>query len=276
MHHANQCLNCAHHLETEDKFCPECGQAAKTHPRITMHHISHEVVHAVAHADKGFFHLIRALATQPGTTIKEYLSGKHKKYFSPFSFFFIVLGIYVLSNSILRPFDSVTTTSTTYTKDGKTYTQKYPSKKQQEKFNKISARVATAMNFMNTRTNIVLCISTPFIALIMFLLYRRKLFYAEQLVIMTFVNGFLNLLSIFIFTPLMYFAKGTHFYMVLVMAMMLTHLVYIAIVYHSILNLSATIKGYIQATLTALAGLIGWIILSFTLIFLYIMWGVLF
>jgi hypothetical protein len=274
MHHATHCLNCAGHLNISDNFCCICGQTTHAESRITMHHITHEVTHALTHADKGFFYLIKSLATQPGQTVKEYLSGKHKKYYSPFSFFFIVLGLYVLSNSFFKPFSShVANTAKTI------QTTKYPSgmttEKQRAKYDKVQARVNTAMNFMNTRTNIVLCISTPFIAFVMFLIYRKRMYYAEHLVVMTFVNSFLNLLSIFIFTPLLYLANGKSIYFAVLIGMLLSHLVYMSIMYYRVLNFQPNYKSYLKCIGSVAVGIISWAIFSYIFIGGYIMYGML-
>lgn len=282
-HHPDHCLNCSRHLELQDKFCAECGQPVNTHARITLPHIGHEIVHVVTHADKGFFYLIKALTLQPGITIKEYLSGKHKKYYSPFSFFFILLGFVVFTNSIFQPFESFTKTDNTTVASTKLLAQKNLTKSEKqkisrklEKFRKVDARVASTMHFMNTRTNIVLGISTPFIAFIIYLLYYKRLFYAEQLAIVTFINGYLNLLSAVIFTPLMYLAKGTPWYGFLLFTMMLVHIVYTAIVYHRVLDMRYSFGGYARAALTSLAGITGWMILCTIIVTLYIAWGVLY
>jgi hypothetical protein len=276
MAHPENCLNCYAELRDRDKFCYNCGQSAlHSHKRIIMSHITHEVVHALTHADKGFFYLIKELATQPGITIKEYLAGKHKKYFNPFSFFFIVLGLYVLSNSFFKPFDAAV--PNVATSDGKVYN--YPAtiktEKQKAKYNLILLRVGTAMNFMNTRTNIVLFISTPFIAFIMFLLYRKHLYYAEQLVVVTFINAFLNLLSIFIFTPLMVLFKGGPAYAVVIVGMFLAHFIYMSMVYFSVLNMPHTIMGYLRTIGSVVLSIVIWTACCGGIIAAYILWPIL-
>lgn len=275
MTHPQNCLNCFAELKERDKFCYNCGQSAlNTHKRITMSHITHEVIHALTHADKGFFYLVKELATQPAITIKEYLAGKHKKYFNPFSFFFIVLSIYVLSNSFFKPFDAAVPNIAT--SNGKVYN--YPptikTEKQKAKYNLITQRVGQAMNFMNTRTNIVLFISTPFIAVIMFLLYRKHLYYAEQLVVITFINSFLNLLSIFIFTPLMVLFKGGAAYAAVIIGMFLVHFIYMAIVYFSVLNMPRTPKGYFKTIGSVVFATLIWTFFCGGIIALYILWPV--
>ena len=82
--HGTDCLNCGTSLSARDYFCPRCGQKADTH-RLTWKHFGHEVLHAVTHADASVLHLFRDLLVRPGTVAREYLAGKRKKYFSPFT-----------------------------------------------------------------------------------------------------------------------------------------------------------------------------------------------
>jgi hypothetical protein len=80
------CKNCDASLN--GKFCSHCGQKGDIH-QITMPHLGHEVFHALTHTDKGILLLIKDLLRRPGTVAKEYIEGKRKKYFSPFSFIVI-------------------------------------------------------------------------------------------------------------------------------------------------------------------------------------------
>jgi hypothetical protein len=81
------CKNCEATLD--GKFCTHCGQKGDTH-RITIGHLLHEFTHALTHADKGFLLLIKDLLRKPGVVAREYLEGKRKKYFNPFSFLVIM------------------------------------------------------------------------------------------------------------------------------------------------------------------------------------------
>ena len=272
MTHPDHCLNCDTALKPADNFCANCGQLTNTHPRITMHHINHEVVHAFTHADKGLFYLIKELFTRPGNAIKEYLAGRHKKYFSPFTFFFLVLGIYVLSNSFFKPFDKSFSISKGKPATEKVYPKWATTEKGRKKWDGIQERQIKMAHFMNTKTNIVLCISTPFIALMMFLMFRRRLFYAEQLVVMTFVNSVLNLFSIFLFTPLTSLLPA-RWEQLLVMVMILTHVVYMSIVYHKVLNLPATARGYFKCVGGVIIAIVSWVAFWFMVIALYIFLG---
>jgi hypothetical protein len=86
------CKNCGATLDATQRFCGACGQHAATE-RLTLHEIGHELVHAIAHVDRSVFSLVRMLFLRPGFVAREYVDGRRKRYFGPFSFLFIVVGL---------------------------------------------------------------------------------------------------------------------------------------------------------------------------------------
>ncbi len=88
--YSENCKNCNKPLN--GKFCSDCGQKADTH-RLSLKHIFHEFSHAITHADKGILFLIKELLYKPGIVAREYVAGKRKRYFNPFSFMIIVTAI---------------------------------------------------------------------------------------------------------------------------------------------------------------------------------------
>jgi hypothetical protein len=85
-----RCRNCD--TTFEGKYCPNCSQKASTH-RLTLKHFFHEAFHAITHTDKGILFLAKKLVRWPGVVAREYVEGKRKKYFSPFTFLLITLAI---------------------------------------------------------------------------------------------------------------------------------------------------------------------------------------
>ena len=87
------CLNCG--TEFQGKFCPECGQDAKT-SRFTLRFIWSNLFVAILGRDGGIAYTIKNLFTRPGAMIVEILNGKRRKYVSPFPTLFLALTLYVL------------------------------------------------------------------------------------------------------------------------------------------------------------------------------------
>ncbi|MCC6463082.1 MAG: DUF3667 domain-containing protein [Saprospiraceae bacterium] len=77
------CKNCG--FEYEGKFCPQCGQKAKT-KRITNKAVLGEIRERLLHFDQGFVYTIQQLFLRPGQTIRDYLAGKRVKYAKPIKF----------------------------------------------------------------------------------------------------------------------------------------------------------------------------------------------
>ena len=88
-----KCLNCG--TEFQGKFCPECGQDAKT-SRFTLRFIWSNLLAAILGRDGGIAYTIKNLFTRPGAMIVEILNGKRRKYVSPFPTLFLALTLYVL------------------------------------------------------------------------------------------------------------------------------------------------------------------------------------
>jgi hypothetical protein len=156
------CLNCGSALEPSQHFCPQCGQNADTH-RLNFKHIWHDLIHAFTHADKGIFSLIWQLAFRPGIVAREYVDGKRKKYFNPFTFVILIVG-----------FASVILISSGFTSfSGNSAMPKNP----------ISP-------FLDRHINLLIFLNIPLLALFNRLLFRRtNTNYSENLVLAAFTSG---------------------------------------------------------------------------------------
>lgn len=85
------CKNCNHTFTKQ--YCNGCGQ--RDADRITLSHLSHDVIHAVFHADKGIFPYIKRLIFAPGEMAREYIRGK-RKVFNPMQFLVLSIGFVFL------------------------------------------------------------------------------------------------------------------------------------------------------------------------------------
>jgi len=158
---ATHCLNCHAALAPAQRFCSECGQAAATR-RLTVHDIGHALVHVFTHADHSVFSLARDLATRPGKVAREYVEGKRKKYFNPFTFAVVVVGVASLVLAATRFVD----------------------------FNR-GVPTNPVTSFLQNHINLVILMQLPLLAMFSKLMFRRdKLFFAEHLVLAAYTSGF--------------------------------------------------------------------------------------
>lgn len=207
------CLNCG--TLNDSKFCKECGQSMHTH-RITMGHILHEITHYFTHADKGLIYIIREMFVRPGTVVEEYIAGKRKKYFNPYTFLLLCSTISAYIYYKIKYFSNI-------------QIQQSPSKTGAE-MNKLMMQTSALMEQYG---KIVTLFMLPVLAAISLLFYtRREYNYAEHLTIQTFIlaqtsviNIFVTLLSYYVF-PDSYFFFNTIFQLVF--------LFYLAIVFSKV------------------------------------------
>jgi Protein of unknown function (DUF3667) len=170
------CKNC----ETgyQGKFCPQCGQKAKT-ARITLKQLVNEVRQHFIHYDSGYLHTAIALAKRPGHTVREYWDGKRVKLIKPVKFLilastlnFIVLHYLGFEKIMI---DQINVGNSP--------------KKQQF--------VGGMMQFIFDHPVILQFILVPGLAFFSWLLLRRRKHnFAEHLVMMSFLMGELTLLSL--------------------------------------------------------------------------------
>jgi uncharacterized OB-fold protein len=169
---ATHCLNCNAALAPAQRFCSECGQATETR-RLSVHDIGHALVHVFTHADHSVFSLVRDLVTRPGKVARDYVDGKRKKYFNPFTFAIVVVGVASLALAASRFID----------------------------FNRgLPANPVTS--FLQSHINLVILLQLPLLAAFGKLLFRRdQLFFAEHLVLAAYASGFRSIFFTLIVIP---------------------------------------------------------------------------
>lgn len=172
------CPNCNN--EFTGKYCNNCGQ--KLAHRITMGHLSHDLVHAFTHTDKGFFHLMIGLFKKPGQVAREYIiEEKRKRYGSPFQYLLIIGAIATIvvvnTNFMQASMHAMGLDST------------QQNNRQVEIMEKVSA-------FQSKYFNLMILLQLPFLSLSTFILYKKsKLNYAEHLTLHTFILAQTTLIS---------------------------------------------------------------------------------
>lgn len=256
------CPNCSAHLETTYHFCPHCGQTAFIH-RFNLPHVFHEVFHALTHADKGVLHLIKELAVRPGVVAREYvLAGKRKKYFNPFTFLVLALGVTLFVNSIFHP----------YTRDlpSAPAAQNAPANPLRTPQAGFAVRQKNLQMFFEQRSNLVLFFAIPLFALVYWLLFLRSgINYAEHLVAQVLFSGFYALISLALVAPLkLFFAGSTRF----AGLQLLIQFLYLSFAYYQFMGPGRR-WGLVKASAATLLVLLTWVVISFGGGYVYIRYG---
>lgn len=182
------CKNCD--AATHGKFCSSCGQQVDTH-RITIPHLSHELVHAITHADKGFLLLLKELVIKPGIIARQYVEGKRKKYFNPLSFVVITTALMAFISYKAGYFEALT----------------FPASKRQPPL----PYYRESMEFMVGHGKLLgLVLILPLLAFFAWIFFKRSRYnFAESFVLHAFVIGETNILRVLVFIPAFLLAPHT-------------------------------------------------------------------
>lgn len=257
------CLNCDHDLSVKQKFCSQCGQEVNIH-KFTVRHFFHEGFHAFTHADKGIFFLLKELAIRPGIVAKEYINGKRKKYFNPFTFFLLLATLFVLSNGLIRSSDGHGN------KDIPIQIINIKDPVQKEKAIATYNRSIKAREFMAKHGNVMAMIAVPFFALFFWLIFYRKTYnYSEHLVANLMFVSFSNLAFTLIVFPLQWIFKGTPWAEMITSIGLLFQIIYFTYAYKAFIQLKgfwATFKVFIASFI----GILLWVVITILLIAFYV------
>jgi hypothetical protein len=261
------CLNCGTTLVSGQNFCAQCGQKADTH-RISLHEITHDAIHYFTHADKGIFHLLKALAKRPGKVAMEYIDGKRKTYFKPLNFFLIVAGIVVFVTSTLhqdypRPANRPASMGT----------QVAPDSAQMAKYRAMGMRAARANKFTSKYSNVISMLATPLFAGFFWLFYSRGRYsYLEHLVANMYFVPVVMLFYGLVVIPLQRLSGSYNVFMMALGVFFLVEIIYRGIAYYQFMNKKGGIYVFKAVAVSLLASAL-WIAISYGLIWYYIRYG---
>lgn len=261
------CLNCGTSLLTGQQFCAQCGQKADTH-RISLHEITHDAVHYVTHADKGIFHLLKALALRPGIVAREYIDGKRKTYFKPLNWFLIVAGIVVFMTSTLhreypRPSRS----------PGRSATAAPMSPELIKKYEAMGMRAAKVNQLTGKYSNVITMLATPVLTVFFWLFYKRNRYsYLEHLVANMYFVPFIMLFYALVVIPIQRLSSSYELFMYALYTFFALEIVYRGIAYYQFIGKKG--GGYLlKAFGVSLFAAAFWIALTYGLIWYYIRYG---
>lgn len=242
------CKNC--NAALDGKYCSSCGQSAQV-KEITMKQIFHDMIHAFTHADKGFLLLIRKLTANPGTIAREYIEGKRKKYFNPFTFFVI------------------TTTLHAYI----TYQSGYfsaPVQQPPSGGSDMGAQIQAEMTRLVTENLkfVDALLIVPLAAFFSGLYFRNpRSNFAERLVLHAFAFGQMGVIRVLIFVPL--FLLFPQYQPINIMIFQLLMLVYLAVAYKQFF-MQRTFPTVLKSFLVEISFIVSFWILIFLFVYLKI------
>ena len=171
----SNCKNCGHPLD--NKFCPQCGQSASTE-RFTAKHLVHEFMHGFFHIDHGIIYTAKALFQNPGKMLRDYLHGKRKDYFNPFTFILLISGLLAIFLPKLLE-------RSLFVEFGWVDPKNIDTNVMKNSIKHISIRIVLGL---------------PLFALVSFIFYRRKEFnYYENLIANTYLRGQSELYMLLLF-----------------------------------------------------------------------------
>ena len=94
------CKNCGDIYEGD--FCRSCGQPAKTE-RITLKNSLSLFFSSFFNIESGFLHTIHDLWYRPGYMVTDYVKGRRKPYYKPFSLLILMAALYIVVGHVLNP-----------------------------------------------------------------------------------------------------------------------------------------------------------------------------
>lgn len=90
-----ECLNCSTPLDTEDKYCHQCGQL-NSKKQLALKDFFGEFFSNIFSYDSRIWRTIKHLLFKPGFVSKQFIKGKRLSYANPFRFFLSVCIVFFL------------------------------------------------------------------------------------------------------------------------------------------------------------------------------------
>lgn len=94
------CLNCDHHLQEKDHYCPRCGQKKMEH-RLSFREFISDFFSNYLSWDSRFGRSISPFLFNPGFLTNKYLEGKRMSYVNPIRFYVLISFLFFLLLSLL-------------------------------------------------------------------------------------------------------------------------------------------------------------------------------
>ncbi|MES2653291.1 MAG: DUF3667 domain-containing protein [Bacteroidota bacterium] len=246
----NTCKNCNYTFTKQ--YCNGCGQ--KNAARITLAHLSHDVMHAVLHADKGIFPYIKRLILNPGVMAREYIAGK-RKVFNPMQFLVLSVGFVMLMMTFTNYYGKM---------------EIWEAESMAANPQAIQEKLKGFNTFIKKNSNLIVFFLIPFFALFGSMLFsKKKNNYAEHLMLSVFALSLSNILTLIMLISCYFIGFGIMTSLILTSIITVTSFFLTYKQFYQINWFSALWKSIITYMLTMMVSMIvstvvGFCILLFT------------
>jgi len=218
------CKNCNHHFKGH--YCSNCGQTADTH-RINVHFLWQDIKKGLFHLDEGIFYSFLQLFTRPGNSIREYIEGKRKNHFKPFS----LVIVWATSYAFLHHYYNIRFV---------------------EEVDSLKLDIDKANDFITTHFAWITLLTIPFYALASFIVFRKQAYnFMEHLVLNAYLSAQRLSLHILLF-PLVCITNGTPNESKTTLALLLLDLIFIIWTNTQFFNKLPKIKAFLYSLLSYL------------------------
>lgn len=103
-----ECLNCGHHLDISDKFCPSCGQI-NSNKKLSFSDFFNEFFAGLFAYDSRIRRTFNMLIFHPGKISRDYIKGKRMRYANPFRFYLSASIIFFILWNFTNSFEGFNT-----------------------------------------------------------------------------------------------------------------------------------------------------------------------
>ena len=187
------CKNCNTSLNSEIRFCPECG-AKVIRNRLTIRNLFEHISETFFNYDNKFLKTFIHLFTNPEAVISGYINGTRKKYINVIQYLAIALTLLGIQLFILNKFYPDFFNSVFGGSD-KSYLDMYPEESRQ----KVEEFMTSYLSFINEYQSLVYVLGIPFTAIVTRLVFlKEKLFnFTEHIVINIYITAQYVIFSFF-------------------------------------------------------------------------------
>jgi hypothetical protein len=183
------CKNC--NAEFDGKFCPYCGQKAKT-GRITISQVAKDLQNQVVHVEQGFLYTLRELILRPGIMLRDFIAGKRVKHIKPVKFLVWATAISFLIVKLLGFQEHII--------------NQIKAQQQIQDNSPVMSLLQKIGDWVNAHPSVIMLFTVPFIGLASWLLFRKRAYnYAEHFTAAAYLMGMINLFSIVVTIVLSFF-----------------------------------------------------------------------